>query len=55
MEGLLDGPEDMTQQDRDLLLVALLGGAGMLLAMSGLAWCLVGLINLFRPTEKVVS
>lgn len=42
----------MTRQDRDLLLACLLGGAGMLLAVSGLAWGLVGLINLFKPSTE---
>lgn len=38
----------MTAQDRDVLVASLIGGTGMLLALTGLGWIVVNILNLIK-------
>ena len=42
----------MNRQDRDLLVAAAIGGAGMFLAVTGLGWAVVQLVNLFARKDN---
>lgn len=41
----------VTRQDRDVLIAALIAGTGMVLALTGLSWVAVRVINIFTPRK----
>ena len=49
---LLRGADRMHSRDRDVLVAALISGAGLLLAMTGLAWAVTHLVALIHPAKE---
>lgn len=48
----MDGARDVTHQDRDLLVLALMSGAVVALSLSGAAWGVVGIIGLINRGRR---
>lgn len=43
----------LSSQDRDVLVVCLIGGAGMLAALTGTGWAILGLARLVTIGRKI--